>query len=156
MGRLGRPTHWDLHEYQRSDVCFGGREYISWYRNFHPPHPARLEVAYWSSQENRCRKYLRCRVLVGAVLPNTTAPCWYSHSVTACSAVRLTTLVKWAKSGDPTYDYSNVAIWSLIETMAAVICACMPGMAGLMRRIFARKFKSVESTPDFGSMKGYP
>ncbi|KIW07006.1 uncharacterized protein PV09_01901 [Verruconis gallopava] len=60
--------------------------------------------------------------------------------VTACSVVRLTTLLKWGKSQNPTYDYTEVAIWSLIELMTAVICACMPGIASLIRRVWPRAF----------------
>lgn len=60
--------------------------------------------------------------------------------VTACSIVRLGTALKWGKSVNPTYDYKNLAIWSLIEIDTGVICACMPGIANLMRRIWPRVF----------------
>lgn len=55
--------------------------------------------------------------------------------VTICSVVRLTYLKGWASSTNPTYDYANLALWSLIELNAGVICACLPGMASLFRRI---------------------
>lgn len=55
--------------------------------------------------------------------------------VTICSIVRLTFLAGWAESTNPTYDYANLALWSLIELNAGVICACLPGMASLLRRI---------------------
>ncbi|KIW00117.1 uncharacterized protein PV09_08299 [Verruconis gallopava] len=60
--------------------------------------------------------------------------------VTACSIVRLGTILKWGKSVNPTYDYTNLAIWSLIEITTGVICACMPGMANLLRRAVPRVF----------------
>lgn len=55
--------------------------------------------------------------------------------VTICSIVRLKFLAGWADSTNPTYDYANLALWSLIELNAGVICACLPGMASLFRRI---------------------
>lgn len=55
--------------------------------------------------------------------------------VTICSIVRLKFLAGWAESTNPSYDYANLALWSLIELNAGVICACLPGMASLFRRI---------------------
>lgn len=55
--------------------------------------------------------------------------------VTICSIVRLMFLTGWASSTNPTYDYANLALWSLIELNAGVICACLPGMASLFRRL---------------------
>ena len=60
--------------------------------------------------------------------------------VTACSIVRLGTALKWGKSTNPTYDYTNLAVWSLIEITIGVVCACMPGIANLMRRVWPRVF----------------
>ena len=58
--------------------------------------------------------------------------------VTICSIVRLGTALKWGKSVNPTYDYKNLAIWSLIEIDTGVICACMPGIANVLRRVWPR------------------
>ncbi|KAL1861693.1 hypothetical protein Daus18300_008661 [Diaporthe australafricana] len=55
--------------------------------------------------------------------------------VTICSIARLRFLSSWASSTNPTYDYSDLALWSLIELYAGVICACLPGMTSLFRRI---------------------
>lgn len=55
--------------------------------------------------------------------------------VTICSVVRLKFLAGWSESTNPTYDYANLALWSLIELNTGVICACLPGMASLFRRI---------------------
>lgn len=41
---------------------------------------------------------------------------------------------------NPTYDYSNLALWSLVEIDVGVICACMPGVAVLLRRILPKVF----------------
>ena len=70
--------------------------------------------------------------------------------VTACSVVRLGTALKWGKSMNPTYDYTNLAIWSLIEITTGVICACMPGIANLLRRIWPRMFGTTVK-PSYGS-----
>ncbi|KAF3769020.1 hypothetical protein M406DRAFT_327427 [Cryphonectria parasitica EP155] len=55
--------------------------------------------------------------------------------VTVCSIIRLKYLAGWASSTNQTYDYAALALWSLIELNAGVICACLPGMASLFRRI---------------------
>lgn len=55
--------------------------------------------------------------------------------VTICSIVRLKFLIGWSESTNPSYDYANLALWSLIELNAGVICACLPGMASLFRRL---------------------
>jgi hypothetical protein len=58
--------------------------------------------------------------------------------VTICSVIRLRALVGWSTSTNQTMDYANLAVWSLIELDVGVICACMPGMAGLFRRLKKR------------------
>jgi hypothetical protein len=55
--------------------------------------------------------------------------------VTICSVIRLKSLIGWTKSSNPTMEYANLAVWSLVELDVGVICACMPGMAGLFRRL---------------------
>lgn len=58
--------------------------------------------------------------------------------VTICSMIRLRALVGWTKSANAPYDFAALAVWSLIELDVGVICACMPGMAGLFRRLKKR------------------
>ncbi|KAK7918323.1 CFEM domain-containing protein [Apiospora marii] len=58
--------------------------------------------------------------------------------VTICSVVRLQALIGWTRSTNPTMDYAPLAVWSLVELDVGVICACMPGMAGLFRRLKKR------------------
>jgi hypothetical protein len=41
---------------------------------------------------------------------------------------------------NPTYDYARLAIWSLLEMMSGVICACFPGLASLLRRVAPKVF----------------
>ncbi|OHF00913.1 hypothetical protein CORC01_03741 [Colletotrichum orchidophilum] len=43
--------------------------------------------------------------------------------VTACSGIRLASLVKFGGTQNPTYDYKEVSIWSLAEMHLSVICA---------------------------------
>jgi hypothetical protein len=61
-----------------------------------------------------------------------------ADSVTICSVIRLHTIMEFGNSTNPTYDYSALAIWSLVEIDVGVICACMPGIAALFHRVFPR------------------
>lgn len=58
--------------------------------------------------------------------------------VTICSMIRLRALVGWTASTNSTMDFAKLASWSLVELDVGVICACMPGMAGLFRRLKKR------------------
>ncbi|KAF2206935.1 hypothetical protein CERZMDRAFT_22441, partial [Cercospora zeae-maydis SCOH1-5] len=58
--------------------------------------------------------------------------------VTICSIVRLQYLVKIGVSKNPTWDYNNTVIWSSVECNFSVVCTCMPAMAGLLQRIWAK------------------
>lgn len=70
--------------------------------------------------------------------------------VTICSIVRLKFLVGWANSTNPTYDYANLAMWSLVELNAGVICACLPGMASLFRRL-KKEREEKKKTQSYGN-----
>lgn len=74
--------------------------------------------------------------------------------VTICSIVRLNFLRGWAESTNPTYDYANLALWSLIELNAGVICACLPGMASLFRRIKKERLEKKRTTGNASSSYG--
>lgn len=65
--------------------------------------------------------------------------------VTICSMIRLRALIGWTSSTNSTMDFANLAVWSLIELDVGVICACMPGMAGLFRRLKKRGTEYVQS-----------
>jgi hypothetical protein len=58
--------------------------------------------------------------------------------VTICSMIRLRALIGWTESTNSTMDFAKLAAWSLVELDVGVICACMPGMAGLFRRLKKR------------------
>ena len=46
--------------------------------------------------------------------------------VTIISAIRLQTLIKFADSQNPTWDYAPTVIWTVIESKVGMICACLP------------------------------
>ncbi|KUI66065.1 hypothetical protein VM1G_01940 [Cytospora mali] len=76
--------------------------------------------------------------------------------VTICSIARLRFLSSWASSTNPTYDYGDLAVWSLIELYAGVICACLPGMASLFRRMKHQHSERKKSTANsLGGSKGF-
>ncbi|KAJ0156689.1 hypothetical protein CTA2_12760 [Colletotrichum tanaceti] len=58
--------------------------------------------------------------------------------VTVCSGIRLATVGRFANTQNPTYDFTDISIWSLIEMRMSVICACMPGMTAFARRMTSR------------------
>ncbi|KAI7282918.1 hypothetical protein KC345_g3230 [Hortaea werneckii] len=62
-----------------------------------------------------------------------------------CSIVRLQYLVQWGNTTNPTWDYTQVAIWSSVEGAATIICACMPQMAGPVKRLYGRTVSKVSS-----------
>lgn len=66
--------------------------------------------------------------------------------VTACSVIRLQFLVQWGTSSNPTWDYNAIAIWSVVEGNATVICACMPAMAGIIKKLWRQTIGSMISS----------
>lgn len=50
--------------------------------------------------------------------------------VTICSIIRLQYLVYWGNTQNPTWDNTELALWSSVEANWATVCACMPSMAG--------------------------
>ncbi|KAK5127097.1 hypothetical protein LTR85_008457 [Meristemomyces frigidus] len=56
--------------------------------------------------------------------------------VTICSVIRLQYLVRWGATTNPMWDYNAIAIWSSIEGNCTVICACMPSMAGPIKKLY--------------------
>lgn len=70
--------------------------------------------------------------------------------VTICSIIRLQTIMEFGNSADPTYDYSALAVWSLVEIDVGVMCASLPGVAALLRRVFPRLFTTKGSSDPSG------
>ncbi|TKA77221.1 hypothetical protein B0A55_02576 [Friedmanniomyces simplex] len=56
--------------------------------------------------------------------------------VTTCSIIRLAYVIRWRKTTNPTWTYAPIALWSLIECDVGVICACMPALAGPIKRFW--------------------
>lgn len=50
--------------------------------------------------------------------------------VTVCSMVRLKYLSRVSKITNATYEYTDITLWSGIESEVGVICACMPTITG--------------------------
>lgn len=63
--------------------------------------------------------------------------------VTACSIIRLQYLVRLGDTMNLTWDFQYVGMWSLVECNFSVVCVCMPAMAGLVQRGYARVCGSV-------------
>lgn len=57
---------------------------------------------------------------------------------TSASIVRLRYIVVWSNTANATWDYNMVAIVSSYECHLSIICACMPSMAGLLKRLCRR------------------
>ncbi|KAG5290871.1 CFEM domain-containing protein [Histoplasma capsulatum G186AR] len=60
--------------------------------------------------------------------------------VTIVSILRLQSLLKFAKSRNFTWDYVEMGYWSTIEVHVGIICACMPAIRSLLRRLFPSFF----------------
>lgn len=58
--------------------------------------------------------------------------------------------MEFGNSTNPTYDYSALAVWSLVEIDVGVICASLPGVADLFRRVFPRLFSTTGSSNPSG------
>ncbi|KAH6689647.1 hypothetical protein F5X68DRAFT_274766 [Plectosphaerella plurivora] len=62
--------------------------------------------------------------------------------ITVVSILRLSSLLSYANSDNPTYDQWAVANWSTIEINVGIMCACMPALRGLLVRFFPYVFGS--------------
>ncbi|KIW11873.1 hypothetical protein PV08_09146 [Exophiala spinifera] len=67
--------------------------------------------------------------------------------ITIVSVVRLTSLVRFANSTNPTYDNVPTAYWSVLEAFVSIICTCLPAVRALLRKVFPNCFGST-SDPD--------
>ncbi|KAL2846401.1 hypothetical protein BJY01DRAFT_234642 [Aspergillus pseudoustus] len=60
--------------------------------------------------------------------------------VTIVSVIRLESLIVFASTTNLTWDYVQLGYWSTIEIHVGVICACLPAVRALFRRIWPRMF----------------
>ncbi|KAL3420446.1 CFEM domain-containing protein [Phlyctema vagabunda] len=74
--------------------------------------------------------------------------------VTITSILRLRTLIQFANSHNPLWDYVPATYWSAIEADVGIICACMPAIRSLLGSYFPALFDTsisssggVNSTP---------
>ena len=58
--------------------------------------------------------------------------------VTLISTLRFRTLILFAHSNNPTWDFLGVTIWSGAEAAVGVICACLPATKVFMTKIIPR------------------
>jgi len=56
------------------------------------------------------------------------------------------TITVWGRTTNPTLDYLSLGLWSIIELDVGIICACMPGMATLLRRVLPRAFGTLKGS----------
>ncbi|KAI1358401.1 50S ribosomal protein L36e [Xylaria arbuscula] len=63
-------------------------------------------------------------------------------AITIVSVVRLTTLVQFATTTNPTYDSVSTAYWSILEAYVSIICCCLPSVRSLLRTVVPSCFGS--------------
>ncbi|KAH9205839.1 hypothetical protein DL95DRAFT_235651, partial [Leptodontidium sp. 2 PMI_412] len=54
------------------------------------------------------------------------------------SMIRLKSLLSFGNSLDPSWDYVNVVIWTIVELAVAMVCSCFPALRSLLIRIYPR------------------
>ncbi|KAH6644889.1 CFEM domain-containing protein [Boeremia exigua] len=62
--------------------------------------------------------------------------------VTIVSILRLSSLVSFANSVNPTWDQWDVTHWSIVEINVGIICACMPTFRSLLAGVLPKVFGS--------------
>ncbi|OJD24768.1 hypothetical protein ACJ73_03866 [Blastomyces percursus] len=60
--------------------------------------------------------------------------------VTIVSIIRLKSLLQFGNSHNITWDHVPVGYWSTIEGHASILCACMPAIRALLRKLFPTVF----------------
>ncbi|CAI7676271.1 unnamed protein product [Penicillium palitans] len=64
--------------------------------------------------------------------------------VTLISILRLNSLIHFASTTNLTWDYVTIGYWSTIECDVGVICACLPAIRSLLRRVSPGLFGDTE------------
>ncbi|CAG8198056.1 unnamed protein product [Penicillium salamii] len=64
--------------------------------------------------------------------------------VTLVSILRLNSLIHFASTTNLTWDYVSIGYWSTIECDVGVICACLPAIRSLLRRVAPGLFGDTE------------
>ncbi|KAH8890583.1 putative PTH11-type G-protein coupled receptor protein [Thozetella sp. PMI_491] len=77
--------------------------------------------------------------------------------VTVVSIIRLQFLVDLGSSTNPTFDQTDVSIWSTVEINVGIICTCMPSLRLFLVRLFpvlggsSHNTRGYENYGDYGS-----
>ncbi|KAI0018777.1 CFEM domain-containing protein [Xylariomycetidae sp. FL0641] len=56
--------------------------------------------------------------------------------VTIVSVIRLRSLIVFANTQNPTWDYADAAWWSTVEIHVGIVCACLPSLRALLVNYF--------------------
>ncbi|KAJ5711150.1 hypothetical protein N7488_005306 [Penicillium malachiteum] len=70
--------------------------------------------------------------------------------VTLVSILRLNSLIHFASTTNLTWDYVSIGYWSTIECDVGVICACLPAIRSLLRRLSPGLFGDTEIVKSYG------
>ncbi|KAJ5343674.1 uncharacterized protein N7506_003498 [Penicillium brevicompactum] len=70
--------------------------------------------------------------------------------VTLVSILRLNSLIHFASTTNLTWDYVSIGYWSTIECDVGVICACLPAIRSLLRRVAPGLFGDTEHPQSYG------
>ncbi|KAJ5652245.1 hypothetical protein N7507_009671 [Penicillium longicatenatum] len=70
--------------------------------------------------------------------------------VTLVSILRLKSLINFASTTNLTWDYVSIGYWSTIECDVGVICACLPAIRSLLRRVAPTLFGDTEHVKSYG------
>ncbi|KAK9441801.1 Extracellular membrane protein, CFEM domain protein [Metarhizium brunneum] len=73
--------------------------------------------------------------------------------VTVVSALRLQSLIHFAKSDNPTWDQWTTAYWSIIEINVGMICSCLPTLRLILVRLAPETFGSANRTPHLRELR---
>ncbi|KAJ5918281.1 hypothetical protein N7454_010656 [Penicillium verhagenii] len=69
--------------------------------------------------------------------------------VTLVSILRLNSLINFASTTNLTWDYVSIGYWSTIECDVGVICACLPAIRSLLRRVSPGLFGDTENVKSY-------
>lgn len=67
--------------------------------------------------------------------------------------VRLHSLVKFAKSANPTYDSVPTAYWSVMECFVGIFCVCMPALRRVLAVLVPSCFGSTQGSGRYANYK---
>ncbi|KZL84097.1 cfem domain-containing protein [Colletotrichum incanum] len=70
--------------------------------------------------------------------------------VTIISILRLQSLVRFAKSMNPTWDQFDIAFWTCLEVPTGIICCCMPAIRLILIKTFPKLFGKLTRRYDSG------